>query len=125
MRISTVTNSNLFSCIVVILFLSACSEKGSKSDDFDINKPRSGVQTSGDKASVRVDLANKGVGPITNVSLDKSIDLELANAGKVIFELKCMACHKVEENFIGPALKGVMKRRSPEWVMNMILNPGN
>ncbi len=24
---------------------------------------------------------------------------------------------------IGPALKGVLERRSPEWVMNMIINP--
>jgi len=24
---------------------------------------------------------------------------------------------------IGPAMKGIYERRSPEWVMNMILNP--
>jgi hypothetical protein len=35
----------------------------------------------------------------------------------------CTACHKPEKNFIGPAPKGVLDRRTPEWIMNMILNP--
>jgi hypothetical protein len=29
----------------------------------------------------------------------------------------------VDKKFIGPAPKGILERRSPEWVMNMILNP--
>ena len=28
-----------------------------------------------------------------------------------------------ERKLIGPAMKGIYERRSPEWVMNMILNP--
>jgi mono/diheme cytochrome c family protein len=35
----------------------------------------------------------------------------------------CSACHKPTEKFIGPAPAGIMERRSPEWIMNMILNP--
>ena len=35
----------------------------------------------------------------------------------------CLACHRVDKKFIGPAPKGILERRSPEWVMNMILNP--
>ncbi len=34
-----------------------------------------------------------------------------------------MACHKPDKKFIGPAPKGILAKRSPEWVMNMILNP--
>ena len=34
-----------------------------------------------------------------------------------------MACHRPDKKFIGPAPKGVLERRTPEWVMNMILNP--
>ena len=37
--------------------------------------------------------------------------------------MKCTACHKVDEKFIGPPPAGIMERRSPEWIMNMILNP--
>ncbi len=65
-----------------------------------------------------------GVGPITEaLNIPASIDAELAAQGKEIFEAKCTACHKLEEKYIGPALKGVTERRKPEWIMNMILAP--
>ena len=35
----------------------------------------------------------------------------------------CSACHKLDQRYVGPALTGVTKRRTPEWIMNMILNP--
>ncbi len=66
--------------------------------------------------------ANKGVGPVTAVTLE-ALNADLAGKGKAIFEAKCSACHKVEERYVGPALKGVTTRRTPEWIMNMILNP--
>ena len=47
----------------------------------------------------------------------------MAAHGKEVYEKMCTACHKVEKKFIGPSPKGVLERRSPEWVMNMILNP--
>jgi mono/diheme cytochrome c family protein len=65
---------------------------------------------------------NKGIGPITSVQLGP-IDSALAAKGKQIFQSKCSACHKPEERYVGPALKGVTQRRTPEWIMNMILNP--
>lgn len=65
---------------------------------------------------------SKGIGPIKEVKLGP-IDKALADRGKKIFEEKCSACHKIEEKYVGPALKGVTKRRTPEWIMNMILNP--
>ena len=34
-----------------------------------------------------------------------------------------MACHRIGKKFIGPPPNGILARRSPEWVMNMILNP--
>jgi len=68
-------------------------------------------------------MDNKGVGPITNVELSPDIDMAMAEEGKKVYETMCIACHKPDQKFIGPAQKGVLKRRSPEWVMNMILNP--
>jgi cytochrome c2 len=47
----------------------------------------------------------------------------MATHGKEIYEKMCTACHKAEKKFIGPAPKGILERRSPEWVMNMILAP--
>jgi cytochrome c len=37
--------------------------------------------------------------------------------------MKCMACHNPTKKFIGPTPLGVLDRRAPEWVMNMILDP--
>lgn len=68
-------------------------------------------------------MQNKGIGPITSVTLPSEVDAAMAAKGKVIYEKMCTACHKPTEKFIGPAQKGVLERRSPEWIMNMILNP--
>ena len=36
----------------------------------------------------------------------------------------CTACHRPNKKFIGPAPLGIMeRRRTPEWIMNMILDP--
>lgn len=74
-------------------------------------------------ASERIDLENKGVGPVTSVSLGAEIDQELATQGEGIYNQMCLACHRIGKKFIGPAPNNILKRRSPEWVMNMILNP--
>ncbi len=69
------------------------------------------------------DMSNKGIGPVKNLELPDEIDHSMAEKGKVIFDSKCLACHKPNKKFIGPAPAGVLDRRSPEWVMNMMLNP--
>ncbi len=70
----------------------------------------------------KVDLSDKGVGPVKSLTLE-AIDEKLVAEGKGLFKNKCSACHKIKKRFVGPALKGVTQRRSPEWIMNMILNP--
>ena len=79
------------------------------------------TKKSGD--NVTYDLSNKGVGPITSVVLSETIDEAMVAAGAETYRTKCTACHKIGKKFIGPAANGVLKRRSPEWIMNMILNP--
>ena len=74
-------------------------------------------------ASTRIDLSNKGVGPITAVTLDSEIEEAIAKKGEEVYNQMCLACHRVGKKFIGPAPNGILERRSPEWVMNMILNP--
>lgn len=72
-----------------------------------------------------VDLSNKGIGPVKTVNppLAATPDQALAEKGKELFKINCTACHKPTKKFIGPAPKGILERRAPEWVMNMILNP--
>jgi cytochrome c2 len=67
-------------------------------------------------------LKDKGIGPTTDLKLE-ALDPKLATQGKSLFETKCSACHKVDSRYVGPNLADVTKRRSPEWIMNMIMNP--
>ena len=67
-------------------------------------------------------MADKGIGPVSSVTLGP-IDAQKAEQGGDLFKAKCSGCHKIQEKYVGPALIGVTKRQSPEWIMNMILNP--
>ena len=63
-----------------------------------------------------------GIGPVDKVELGE-IDMALVEKGKQVFDMKCIACHKFDSKLVGPPLQGITKRRKPEWIMNMILNP--
>lgn len=103
----------------LILIFSSCSEQKTEvkeetvayaSDQYEVEK-------------VEIDpLQNKGVGPIQEIQLG-AIDQELVAQGHEIFESKCSACHKFDKKYVGPSLGGVTDRRTPEWIMNMIVNP--
>lgn len=75
--------------------------------------------------SQRVDLSTKGVGPIKSVDFDlnSEINQELADKGQKIYETNCTACHHPHKQLVGPPQEGVFERRTPEWVMNMIMDP--
>ena len=62
------------------------------------------------------------IGPITSVELGE-IDPGLIEQGEASFKLRCTACHQMETRVVGPPLGNVLDERSPEYVMNMILNP--
>ena len=79
--------------------------------------------TSNTKASETIDLTNKGVGPIKSLILPAEIDQALALQGKDVYDKMCTACHRADKKFIGPPPTGIFKKRSPEWIMNMILDP--
>src|SRR5680860_1178917 len=117
--------------ILFSLMLMACGGKEEKKKEgFSVDrqkttteKPAETPAESATPASERITLDNKGVGPIESVSLDAEIDQALADQGKEVYDQMCIACHRPDKKFIGPAPKGILERRSPEWVMNMILNP--
>jgi cytochrome c551/c552 len=65
----------------------------------------------------------KGVGPIKSVTLTNPLDAERISKGKAIYEMKCQACHRLDDQrVVGPGWKGVTTRRKPEWIMNLMLN---
>ncbi|MCD6023647.1 MAG: cytochrome c class [Fibrobacteria bacterium] len=63
-----------------------------------------------------------GVGPVKKVTLG-ALDEGLAAKGEKIFSGTCAACHKLDQRYVGPGLAGVTQRRTPEWIMNMVMNP--
>lgn len=75
------------------------------------------------KSSAETPMADeRGVGPVRKVTLGP-LDEALAARGEVLFSGTCAACHKVDQRYVGPAMSGITARRSPEWIMNMIVNP--
>ena len=75
-----------------------------------------------DGAALTAEQLEKGIGPVASVSLGE-LDAELAARGEEQFRMKCSACHKFGERYVGPDLADVLDRRTPEYVMNMMMNP--
>jgi len=96
----------------LVLGLSACGGGDSNGD----------AASSSESGLSQAELEN-GIGPIDDVELSASIDDALAAQGQEIFTTKCAACHKMDERYVGPPLGDVLARRTPEYAMNMMLNP--
>ncbi|PZR38351.1 MAG: cytochrome C [Azospira oryzae] len=65
----------------------------------------------------------KGIGQITEVTLNTPLEQERVIRGKAIYEMKCSACHQLgDTRVVGPGWKGVTERRKPEWIMNLVTN---
>lgn len=117
--------------IVFSMLLISCGGKEEKKNDgFSVDrtksteKPTEAVpETDAVPASQRITLDEKGVGQIKEITLDAEINTEMAAAGEAIYNTNCTACHKLDKRFIGPSPVGILERRSPEWIMNMILDP--
>ncbi|HYH57314.1 MAG TPA: cytochrome c, partial [Anseongella sp.] len=80
------------------------------------------IGAAGDAVDVTQPSDSKGVGPVKSYEV-KAFDAELAKKGEALFTSKCAVCHRLDTKLIGPPLQGVTKRRTPEWIMNMALNP--
>lgn len=66
-------------------------------------------------------LKDKGIGPIKALKLT-AVDKKLAEKGSDLFDAKCSPCHHIKDVNLGPALKGVTKNLSPEFIMNYLMN---
>ena len=117
----------LLSVLFVAILLSCGGKEEKKKEGFSYEKKETKTEKTTTevkvKASERIDLTNKGVGPITSLELPTEIDQAMAATGAEVYKKMCMACHRPDKKFIGPAPTGVMERRTPEWIMNMILDP--
>ncbi|MFO1519840.1 MAG: cytochrome c [bacterium] len=95
--------------LALVLGLGACGKK-------------EGTAPSGE-GGAGTPMSDIGIGPIKQKITLGALDPEKAAKGEAIFKAKCSACHKIDEKYVGPALKGVTQRRASEWILNQILNP--
>ncbi len=119
----------IFLIMLVALFIS-CGGSEKKNTTTKSPAKKAAVKKAPIKKTVKkvaktgtIDLKNKGIGPIKYVEIAATIDQAMADKGKLVFKNKCSSCHRTNRKFIGPNPTGILDRRSPEWVMNMILNP--
>lgn len=100
--------------LLLALALAACG--GGEPGD------RPETAASSPSAELSADELEHGIGPVRSVQTGP-IDEALAQRGEQSFTSKCAACHKMDERYVGPALADVLDRRSPAFIMNMMLNP--
>lgn len=117
----------LLSVFFIALIVSCGGNEAKKEGTFKING-KSETKSEAKKhqnelASKKVDLKNKGIGPIKSIELEPEIDHTRVTHGAELYKNKCTSCHRTDKKFIGPASAGVLNRRTPEWIMNLILNP--
>ena len=119
----------ILSLILVLMVLSCGGNEEKKQESSKVKlktkttEKKAEVKKTTTKPSETIDLTNKGIGPISSITLNAEIDQAMAANGKEIFKKMCTACHRATKKFIGPPPIGILEKRTPEWIMNMILNP--
>lgn len=94
--------------MVMILF--ACGEGGNEA----ASAAPPGAAPEKEAASGLITAADLSLG---------EIDAAMAEKGRTTYDVKCQACHSLGENrVVGPGWKGIITKREPAWIMNMILN---
>ncbi len=115
--------------LIVFAVFALLSCGGDKTQNNSTSAPKSMVQKEAKKEAKKevkkeVDpMSSIGVGPITEQITFGELDQALAKKGEELYKVKCTACHKPDKKYIGPAPAGIFERRTPAWVMNMILAP--
>lgn len=104
---------HILALLVLLLTVGGCGggeqQDGAKSAD------------AGEAASAE-ETAQAVYGKIKEVSMDPQVNAGFAEKGEKIFNVVCSACHKYDERYVGPALGDVYERRTPEYIMNMMLD---
>jgi len=115
--------------LIMLLINVSCSSDNSQQANAGMSQPanKTVVVAATNTASANAGLSDfqmeHGIGPITEELKLEAVDVNLAKKGEKTFETKCFSCHRLNDRYVGPPLVEVTKRRKPEYIMNMILNP--
>lgn len=114
----------LIACATV-LFLASCGGGKNESQNATPNateETTSGTESTGENPPYD---PNRGEGKFSaeNVKLDPQLNVQMAEKGEKIYDLKCASCHKMtDERLVGPGWAGVTERHTPAWIMNFMTN---
>lgn len=98
-------------CLVAAILIFISCNDGEKA-------PEENAQDTAQQAEVHGPEVKTG-----EIELKNPLNHDWVIAGQGIYELKCQACHKLnDERVVGPGWKDVTKKRKPEWIINMITN---
>jgi mono/diheme cytochrome c family protein len=64
-----------------------------------------------------------GIGPVKEKLQLGEIDPAKVAAGEKTYNSLCAPCHKLDKRLVGPAQRYTVERRTPEYILNMIMNP--
>ncbi len=109
--------------LLSFIFIYSCGGVASDQKEETVVEEQTPVVEEVTEVTSVVNLEDKGIGPVISITIEEAIDETMAKSGEELYNQMCSACHKPTVKFIGPAPKDILKRRTPEWVMNMILNP--
>jgi mono/diheme cytochrome c family protein len=111
----SVNMKKFFSLLVISALFTACAPDKPSEEASGSAKDENPVAANANPA--------KGLGQVQNVTLDTPLEQDRVKRGLAIFEMKCSACHKLnDQRVVGPGWAGITKKREPEWIMNMITN---
>ncbi|KAA3616132.1 MAG: cytochrome c [Calditrichaeota bacterium] len=105
--------STLLTVLLLLLFI-ACG--GEKSGEQAAEKPANPNNLTD------FEMEN-GIGPVKEKIQLGEINMELAKKGEETYVGKCAPCHKLDKRLVGPAQRYTVDRRTPEYILNMIMNP--
>lgn len=106
----------LMMMLAVTVFACAPDKKEANNEEYPEQPKESAVEAV-------ISDPTKGIGAVKTVTLKTPIEQDRVGRGLAIYEMKCSACHKLDDQrLVGPGWKEVTVRRQPEWIMNMVTN---
>lgn len=110
----------LIACSVAFILVSCGSNKSENGQA--ATDETTSVESSSNSENPPYD-PNRGEGKFHDVKVGPGINASMATQGEKIYDLKCMACHKLTgERLVGPGWKDVTKRHTADWIMNFMTN---
>lgn len=105
--------------MVILVMLASCGNEKPKEEKTEGD----GYGNYENAQEPKKDHDGKGIGQVKEVKLLTPLEQARIPRGKAIYEMKCQACHRLDDQrVVGPGWKDVTKRRKPEWIMNMVTN---